>query len=223
MSAGAPPTTTGLCLDDVPAAHAAGTAFAASEAPEGGGGSRDPEAAQRIRKRLDAPGGFAPLSPPSRTPPRISCAVAAEGRRLDPTSTGDTPVSRAPILRPVQRDRLAYLKAKALSATGFVSPDDPLKIVNWDVSCGCHHPVDIGLTAELVPTRGRVGGAVLQATAATNPEIILRTRCRKCPACLDLRRRQWTARGCLEARQAFGRGDRVWFGTLTLGRDARFR
>lgn len=40
----------------------------------------------------------------------------------------------------------------------------------------------------------------------------LMVRCRKCPACLDMRRRLWAHRASIEAEAA----ERSWFGTLTL-------
>lgn len=47
--------------------------------------------------------------------------------------------------------------------------------------------------------------------------VYVRVRCRKCPQCLDQKRRQWTARAIQEVRNA----SRTWFGTLTVGPDRR--
>lgn len=49
--------------------------------------------------------------------------------------------------------------------------------------------------------------------------VVIRVRCRKCPECLEHKRRLWTARAIQEVRQA----RRTWFGTLTVGPDNRFR
>lgn len=48
--------------------------------------------------------------------------------------------------------------------------------------------------------------------------VVVRVRCRKCPECLDQKRRQWTARGIQEVRQS----PRTWFGTLTVAPEYRF-
>lgn len=44
-------------------------------------------------------------------------------------------------------------------------------------------------------------------------------RCRKCPACLRQRQREWTARAVSETRSAA----RTWFGTMTLAPEFHFR
>lgn len=45
------------------------------------------------------------------------------------------------------------------------------------------------------------------------------TRCRKCPGCLEHRRRLWTARAVDEVKAS----SRTWFGTLTVRPEDRFR
>lgn len=49
--------------------------------------------------------------------------------------------------------------------------------------------------------------------------LTLFSRCRKCPECLEHRRRLWTARAVDEIKAA----QRTWFGTLTVSPDNRFR
>lgn len=46
----------------------------------------------------------------------------------------------------------------------------------------------------------------------------LKVRCRKCPRCLDLRRRQWTAKAMLETKLS----SRSWFVTLTFDPQRRW-
>lgn len=46
----------------------------------------------------------------------------------------------------------------------------------------------------------------------------IKVRCRKCQACLDFRRRQWTAKAIAEVRMS----RRTWFVTLTFAPPARF-
>ncbi len=49
--------------------------------------------------------------------------------------------------------------------------------------------------------------------------VYISVRCRKCPACLDHKRRLWTARSICETRVA----TRTWFGTMTVAPVHRFR
>ena len=48
--------------------------------------------------------------------------------------------------------------------------------------------------------------------------VVVSVRCRKCPACLNHKRRMWTARAIAEVRQS----SRTWFGTLTVAPNGRF-
>ena len=60
--------------------------------------------------------------------------------------------------------------------------------------------------------------AILEAHKGPLP-LEMSTRCRKCPECLEHRRRLWTARALEETNVAA----RTWFGTLTVRPEDRFR
>ena len=90
--------------------------------------------------------------------------------------------------------------AKALANGGtMVSPAR----VKWDASGRCQRPVTV--VREGRPFRHQRQGRILV--------LDMETRCRRCPACLAQRAREWTARAIHEVAGS----SRTWFGTLTLG------
>ena len=83
-----------------------------------------------------------------------------------------------------------------------------------DYSRGCVNPVLLELTGR--PDQIRV---CLKVEKDSPLFVDLKVPCRKCPVCLEHRRRLWTARGIHEVRAS----TRTWFGTLTIAPEMRFR
>lgn len=73
-------------------------------------------------------------------------------------------------------------------------------------------------TSDHYPVYRYVPGMEPRGAPPATQTVYVRLRCRKCPECLEQRRRQWTAKAIVETRQS----SRTWFGTLTVGPDRRF-
>lgn len=97
---------------------------------------------------------------------------------------------------PVYRD-LRGVQSLALSALAQLA--DPFD--SFDVAEGYG----------IVPGQERAPPAVLTA--------VVSVRCRKCPECLNAKRRLWSARAFTEVERSV----RTWFGTLTVAPEHRFR
>lgn len=83
-----------------------------------------------------------------------------------------------------------------------------------DYSRGCVNPPVLELTGR--PDVVTVGLGIEKLAPLF---VDLQVPCRKCPVCLEHRRRLWTARGIDEVRAS----SRTWFGTLTIAPETRFR
>lgn len=102
--------------------------------------------------------------------------------------------------------------------------------VEWDIGGSCRDPrtVQVHGRPGLHPRR-MVLAPLTEADAQRRLTygvesgmpltVTLHTRCRRCPACLRIRRKLWAARGAAES----GRSARTWFGTLTLAPDEQYR
>lgn len=80
----------------------------------------------------------------------------------------------------------------------------------WDISSNCENAVPVTLTGRA----GRISGnhMVKSKLDKSSYELLLQTRCRKCPSCLRARSRRWAHRSKVEIEHA----PRTWFGTFTL-------
>lgn len=78
--------------------------------------------------------------------------------------------------------------------------------VAWFIHGNCSDPVSLRLQPERSITAGWI-------------DIV--ARCRNCDDCLKHRARQWAARASVELDKSRLLGQNVWFGTFTLGPDAR--
>jgi len=84
--------------------------------------------------------------------------------------------------------------------------------VEWDIAERCEAPVFRGMfgRAERDHPDGRIRAPV---------RLDLWARCRRCVACLRMRRRLWTARACQEMRES----SRTWLLTFTLRPEEQYR
>lgn len=101
-----------------------------------------------------------------------------------------------------------FLQALALERGGQLTAT---RQVSWDVSGRCSSPIRVERTARKSahPTEfHEVMAKHRQGFSAVDIDV----PCRKCPACLAKRARQWAMRARLE----IARNTRTWFGTLTL-------
>lgn len=81
--------------------------------------------------------------------------------------------------------------------------------VEWNIAGNCTDPVYLDLHAQPPSESGTIK---VDRTTRTPLRVELWTRCRKCDACLAVRRRLWTVKATTECRQSI----RTWFGTLTI-------
>lgn len=159
--------------------------------------------------------------------------------QLTPTALGSP---RAEIFRMknlVHIDTVRRLAVRAIdggaSRTSLISYD-------WDISGKCERPVPRSVAGRPYPrerwlmpktvfeeipfddcrTEFVDGSAVNRRVVDVRPGhetpvyVDLTVRCRKCPACLRQRAREWAARAAAEFADATAAGCRNWFGTLTL-------
>lgn len=83
-----------------------------------------------------------------------------------------------------------------------------------DFSRGCLNPALLELTGRPDEVMVR-----LKIEKSTPLMVDLKVPCRKCEICLEHRRKLWTARGIAESKAS----TRVWFGTLTVRPEERFK
>lgn len=105
--------------------------------------------------------------------------------------------------RTIDRRRLEAIVANVAVAAEQIGP------VSWRVSRAgsCEAPRLVELVG--VPLCG--AGPVGVAKDSTRLYLEMRVRCRRCPSCLDWRRKMWAARSVCEMV-----GRKTWMGTLTL-------
>lgn len=112
-----------------------------------------------------------------------------------------------------------------------------LLMFEWNIAGPCQNPHSFTLSGRddrdrlHVPRPTEADGLLLQfkrqialsfgnARIATAPlSINLHVRCRKCPACLRIRRRLWAQRASVE----YGSASRTWLGSLTLSPESQYR
>lgn len=83
--------------------------------------------------------------------------------------------------------------------------------VKWNAARRCECPTSVTVEGKPKPTEGRYA-AVIPGTASQPMWVDIEAPCRRCPACLENRRLEWTRR----ARAECAASARTWFGTLTL-------
>lgn len=108
------------------------------------------------------------------------------------------------------------LISRGMSSPGYIRHG--WTIHEWDISGSCISPQTREMIARpLGVSRHRSYGPGPRGALAYS--MILHTKCRKCSACRELKRREWTARAVAEVRQAH----RSWWGTLTFAPDTLLR
>lgn len=114
----------------------------------------------------------------------------------------------------IEWERFITLVHKAL-ASGSV-PD--LHKIIYDISLGCDAPVDRFLQS--FPPKDSCSPIVTYDYGLANVHFMtLLTPCRKCPRCLNNRRKLWSSR----AKREIARASRTWMCTYTISPEWRFR
>lgn len=116
--------------------------------------------------------------------------------------------------RIIHHDRMVKLVQRALASNGVrVSTGT----IEWPLHGDCHDPWRTSVYG-----RPRTEGekyVVIKSDGKIPMEVIISTRCRRCPPCKKARQSMWRYRVREETRNSA----RTWFGTLTMAPDAQYQ